>query len=499
MSLSVKYNDVELGKYINVTHGFTQFVGADWGPVVNDSHGIVRGNDFKYTSYGGKVIEMPFEIRKDLSGKYDQLQKALNVSEPKPLIFGSCPDRMYYAIPSGTLDFSQISYIGSGTITWVIPDGLAHAVTEKSFTATKNDSGIMETTIINNGTEAVPVDYTIKHSHENGYVGIVSEHGVIQLGKVEEPDGENYKQSELLVNVVDGEMTSGALAGFQQGVATLLPIGADQNGELASIKMVTFNGDAEDVVVLKNRGSGSNIWKGGSMTKQIGPDSEGKTTAKNFHAVMKHALMLGTPYQVGVTQFCITTKDKKNLAGIQFLKNNLSDQCDVQFYISGRKVGNKVVSAHAFPEINLYMTWNIGHHSITKTGDIIDFYFGAQHHEYRLTAEEAKMEAYEVSYYLGALDGYDPITIQAIRGLHFRKDNVEKWRDIPNRYQDGDVIYIDGSATKVYVNGILRSRDEILGSNYPLAPPGETKVQFSYSAFCDPAPDISVKIREAYL
>ena len=41
--------------------------------------------------------------------------------------------------------------------------------------------------------------------------------------------------------------------------------------------------------------------------------------------------------------------------------------------------------------------------------------------------------------------------------------------------------------------------DEITGSKYFLAPPGETKIQFSFSDFSNPKPTVKAKIREAYL
>ena len=83
--------------------------------------------------------------------------------------------------------------------------------------------------------------------------------------------------------------------------------------------------------------------------------------------------------------------------------------------------------------------------------------------------------------------------------LTFRKDNVADWRDIPNRYQEGDVIYIDGKSGKTYKNGSPNAGDEVRGSTYFKVPPGETKVQFFFSDFCEPLPFVTAKIREAYL
>ena len=63
----------------------------------------------------------------------------------------------------------------------------------------------------------------------------------------------------------------------------------------------------------------------------------------------------------------------------------------------------------------------------------------------------------------------------------------------------GDVITIDGENTKVYRNGMNITGDEITGSTYFSAPPGETVVEFRVSDFSTPAPDIQASIREVYL
>ena len=91
------------------------------------------------------------------------------------------------------------------------------------------------------------------------------------------------------------------------------------------------------------------------------------------------------------------------------------------------------------------------------------------------------------------------VTRNYLRNLIFQKMAVDKWKDIPNRYAAGDVVTIDGATTKAYRNGMNITGDEITGSKYFLAPPGETKIQFSFSDFCNPKPTVKAKIREAYL
>ncbi|MFR4146647.1 MAG: distal tail protein Dit [Mediterraneibacter gnavus] len=126
----MKFNDIELGKYIEVLQGFTPFVGADWNPSFVKAE-KQNGSDFAYTSYENKQIVMPFTIEGNLEEKYDALQKALKVDEPKKLVFGNVPNKCFYAIPSGTLEFSEeTEFLGEGTITWLIPDGVAYSTAE---------------------------------------------------------------------------------------------------------------------------------------------------------------------------------------------------------------------------------------------------------------------------------------------------------------------------------------------------------------------------------
>ena len=101
--------------------------------------------------------------------------------------------------------------------------------------------------------------------------------------------------------------------------------------------------------------------------------------------------------------------------------------------------------------------------------------------------------------YFGRNLGDQYVTRNYLRVLSFQKMNVEKWRDVPNRYSSGDVVTIDGGTTKVYRNGMNITGDEITGSKYFLAPPGVTDVEFYCSDFCDPPPAVDVFIREAYL
>ena len=187
MSLSVKFNDQELGRYLSVLSGFSPFSGVNRETELLDGAESAKGEDFGYITYKSKTLEMPFEIKGDILESYDAIQKILNVTEPKRLVFGNYPDRYFYAVPDGNFDITQVAMFGKGTITWLIPDGVAYSTTEFAFDGVQED-GYQTITIQNNGTEWTDVDYEITHKHENGFIGLVSQYGVIQLGKQEEAE-----------------------------------------------------------------------------------------------------------------------------------------------------------------------------------------------------------------------------------------------------------------------------------------------------------------------
>lgn len=143
-----------------------------------------------------------------------------------------------------------------------------------------------------------------------------------------------------------------------------------------------------------------------------------------------------------------------------------------------------------------------GHNDFLKEGDRLRIFWYGQY--YYFTIPEIKdMACEKIQVWIGQWGSRDLgnqlVTHNYLKSIWFRKDNVEKYRDVPNRYKSGDVVYIDGNDTAVYVNGMKRMEDEIRGSKHFLVPPGETEIQFSYSAFSSPPPTIKAKIREAYL
>lgn len=484
MGLSVKYNDIELNKYLSVLKGFTPFVGAEWNPEVSSAVETNCGADFLYTKYGSKILEMPFEISGNLEEKCDALQKILNASEPKPLIFGNLPQKMFYAVPTGTLDFEEIAMFGTGTITWLIPDGLAHATTLKSYTAYRNN-GILEMEINNQGTEAVPIDFEITNNHENGYVGIVSEHGIIQIGRVDEKDEEQYEKSQLLL---DHNFATDKTSGWELNKATTVKVVSEH-------AQVGTGGIRDGYLYATDYGTGAN-WHGPSWTHKIPADTNGHIGAKNCTFSWHHYFTTSTINNLGVAQFLMTDKNKKNVAAVTYFKNAAGQNYGhVHMYINGK----------VYKEIDMECSYNnpvtgqqAGRASISKYGERFEFSIGGI--TYPFNAPEMKdIEVAEVSVYFGRWGTNEPIGANLVYSMRFMSHSVAAWRDVPNRFKKGSVVRVDGSEGKIYTDGVVNMLDEVRGTKYILAPPGKTKLQFGYSDFSNPPPTFKAYIREAYL
>ena len=483
MGLEVKYGGVNIGKYINVLKGFTPFSGPDWDVSLSDD-GMRRGSEFEYITYKHKIIQMPFEISGDILEKYDKLCAALNVDEPKELVFSSVPDRMFYAVPSGDFDFEQISMFGSGTINWIVVDGLAHSTTEKTFQASENASGILEATVTNSGTESVPVSYDITHNHENGFIGIVSEYGVLQYGSADEADDEAREKSEVLLKYTKPSDYSAMTEG--KGILAsndTFPMGG------------SFAGYEDGWLRLQTAGSGSS-WHGAARQVTLPADSSGNSGAVNFKAEASIWFQTSKATEVGLLEFVIGDENGEHLASIHIVKSSESDSmCSAIFQVQAAE--KKRIRYE--PNADSATSSKNGLISISKSGELFEFVFGGKTYPFRVP-EAAEKKGLTITIFIGQYaNSVNPVSNMAFGKMSFRKDNVQYRVDIPNRYAEGDVITIDGETTKMYVNGVPALGDEVKGSKHFHVPPGESKIQFYFSDFCDPKPDVTVRIREAYL
>ena len=473
-------------------------------PINNNTQSLGNSNgvSFLYSNYGENTISFDYIIdnrmANDLSDFRRKTAGIIYSAEPKRLIFSDEPNLYYNAIITGQPTLNEDYLKSTGTLTFMVPDGVAHSTVEKTFQAVPNSSAVLEATIVNNGTESVPIDYTIEHNHENGYIGIISEHGAIQLGKVNEADGETYLASVTLTN----STASNKWSGDAKWVDDKGTNGQNANNKTQGtfgVKAVSGN----NVLTLATKGTAEDKkWNGAMKTFTVTAGEQ--VGAKDFYAY-SNSWFEGTAGQTGCQTMAFIDPNGKCICYQSIWKSDTdSNRAHMAWGVGGnnpKKVDEMIFTVANDMTNNPFTTLG-GHSDIRKVGSKITFYWWGKYFDVNVP-ELASVKVAKVQLYIGQV-GTRNLSTQYLTRNYYRKVNlrilnVSKWKDVPNRYQENDTVFVDGSAAKVYVNGMVRMEDEILGSTYFQAPPGETKVQFRYSEFSDPVPSITAKIREAYL
>ena len=490
--LSVKFNDHELNEYIGVLKGFTTFTGAAFSPIVEENKGFNTGADFLHIKKGMKKISMPFIVRNNLGDKYDNLQKVLNVSEPKPLIFGHMPNRVFYAIPDGDLDFDEIQFLGKGTINWVIPSGRSFSTEVTSFSSSLNDDNVLEFEIENTGSESVPVDYRIKLKKESGFIGLVSEYGAMQFGLVNEADGtmvESDKSKQLTNN------TNGNFDNWTNGTTFY----QDQNKKSVTTMSANDNYGLGILPASFSNTTNSNFF---GAIKEI-PLSE---SARNWYLWAQAWFETGRMGQTGMWTLAIVDEQNKPIAAYILRKGDTTgNKAQCYFWLNGKIVKTFDFTASYWEKDNPYGSESKNARrnpfDIRKEGNRVRFFWRGSYYYYTDSAIE-NVKASKVQFFVGQFKGRNTstqkVTHMYINNLAFTKLNVETWRDDPNRFPNNSEIFISGSETLLYLNEMARPDDEIRGSTWFKVPPGLTTVQLLLSDFAE-VESATAELRREYL
>lgn len=496
MSLSVIFNGIELNDLIDVEYGLNLTDGADWQPELRALSGG-NGSDFLETSYGSKSITMPFRIKNEINSKFDKLQRILNVSSAQRLSFGNLKNRYFVAIPSSKIDLivEKNGFIARGTITWIIPDGVSRSTDTKLVTATMID-GILTANVNNNGSDVVWPTYRIKNNDENGWNGIVHSGGILEIGNRDETDGQDYKQSEVLLDTTDFNES-----GWSKWSGNYLPgKGFDLSGTLS-----VSGTDRDRGLRLNSVGNNTGLYNGGGIVYTLQGDSEGEVGAKNFYAFWETYFWAGAMGQTAL-QDIIFWADDEIIARWYVLKSDKNGNSAVARAFAGDGRGGLTqVYSRDFKASHLDAENSFnrprGSMDFMKEGGKLTFYYWGQYPSITVP-ELADKKITKVSTVITNYDkrsGIKYVTNNAIRKLRIVKLKVPKWRDVQNRFSAGSEIVVDTETASVYVNG-LPANDEAV--NPPLfAPlqPGNNKIEFYQSDWSQSTPEITVEWKERYL
>lgn len=495
----VYFDGKELTQFITVTSDFHLWQGADFDPQLSENE-ILSGSEFNYTRFNAKKIPVPFYNATGSFQEYNQLMAILNVSEPKELRFGSLPNVTFQAIPSGNIDYDRLTrQNGKGTINFIIVDGLAHSKTTRTFEFTKNEQGTLEAEIENNGSEDATVNYEIKLKKESGFVGIVSEYGAMQYGKVDEADGYTARKNVTVLSNQAGDFSD-----WTDGT-----INYENTQKIITTKMTADTSYGGRLGLLPS----SFTTSGTSGGFQYGAIKEYELT----ESVSKWYIWARAWFETGLMgqtgAWCLSVLDENNrlIAGMAIEKSDtVGNTADVRFLMGDGSGGSRTVKTISFtPSYSLPPNpygsegrdTNSNMFDLVKEKDRVQFFWYGGYYPYydsRLANVKAKKIQFFVGQYAGRNTTDRKVTHHYLNDFTFQELHVDYWKDVPNRYPSGSMIAIDGEKGQIKVNNQIRLDDEILGTTYFKVPPGKTKVQLLVSSFAEVESATAV-IEEAYI
>lgn len=513
------FKGVDLTPFLNVLE-IQRTVGNERSLTTDDL--FDTGVELKNVSYGAKIIKVKVALAsrsispkefvdtieysgintRNLNTLRERIAMLLRAKEPYKLELPDEPNRFYMALPKGDIELKGISdWYDETSIEFFIPDGLAHTEIVKEFEFSKNEQGTLETEIINEGSEEVAVSYEIKLKKESGFIGIVSEYGAMQYGKIDELDG--YIDQK---NVILHENKNGDFDEWVDGT-----INYENSQKIINTKMgadKAYGGRLGILPAFSTSGT-SGAYQYGAI-KEL----ELSETAQNWYIWARAWFETGLDGQTGA--WCLSVIDENNhfIAGMAIEKNDtIGNTAQIRFLVGDGAGGSRVVDPTFsftpscwFPP-NPYSSEgrqenkDANMFDILKDSEAIGFYwYGSRFNvkEPRLKNTKAKKVQFFVGQYAGRNTTDRIVTLHSLNYFRFEKLHVDYWKDIPNRYRAGSTIKIDGANGQFFVNNQRKQEDEILGTAYFKVPPGKTKVRLLVSSFSE-VESAKATIEEAYI
>lgn len=447
------------------------------------------GSYYRYKTTPARTITVKYQLRakgsREYREAYNKMNKLLSGEQVK-VIFNDESDKYFIGTKTSNTQVDGGSNNVIGEIEIYCSDPRKYSTTEKEFTAT---DGVLN--IVNEGTVPVSIDYDVQTTSETGYIGLVSEEGIMQYGKVEELDGETYQRSELLATIDDfincKDDTSGTDVMHPQYGA---------NGTCA-----TYNWFNKKFIGFGTVGTKKGRANGGLRTLEIPADSNGIKGAKNFYSYFHLVFWAGLMGQTGEMCINFLTADNKLICGCSWYKTDaIGNTGHYEIWANGKMLRQWGYTTSHLQYQNPWY-WNWGHCDIYKEGaNIRFFYYGGYYNYYIPEIENMECTKIQIAFkQWGDRSGNKLMSRMGFDVINFTKHNVSKWSDIPNRYPSGTKITIDGKSSHVYVNGMARPQDEVLGTQYFKAPIGTSEIKVTCSEWTKSQPTVKARIREAWL
>lgn len=547
MTFSINFNGIDLSE---LADGFTSIernFGATWTNNLG-TEGITRyGQEFINNYSGAKTIVVTLikdGIPKDWVNIREKIAKALDVSEPSPLIFDDEPGKIWYAVPDQLPTFSEdiTGLRATGTLKFVVPSGVAVSSYTQKLNAdnsggangsiTVNSDNSVDVLVNNQGTLPAYPTFKFTHKSDNAYIGLAGEDGVMALGSQEQTliDSKTTEttkvESQWLLNPSKISDKNNFDGQFQAANDVLNP----QNTGLLTAGNLVWKKDGLRYQDGGPAPSGTYTMQGAMQVWNVPADKVGDVGSANFTSTFNIWAQATKQGQTGLLQLLFCDSNNKLMAGLAIYKDDTKgNSFKTQLFIGGnhqrmwkgfgpvgQELNNGGHGDGKVPNPNLYFNEATGYFTIQKKGPVFNFTFGNKGGNYAITIPElTTVKCSKVFIYMSQLKGRDLgaqyITNLSLRMFNFQKNDVTKTIDdttdastfIPadnHHYGNGEIVNVDMGSAKIYrKEGATIANDEMITGSEPFSvPPGQSVVNCSFGEGAVP-PDVEVTWKERYL
>lgn len=467
------------------------------------------GSLFKESKIDVKKISVDFSIwTRDRNTVKHDLAKIFNYPEPVKLTFSDEPDKYYLAIVEGEIPMQEESIKRSrGTVTFTIPDGVAHSVVYTRVRNFTQDGNKLIFQIQNKGnTDAYPI-ITIKHNSENGYIGIANQTGVFALGSPEEEDGTIVTKNEVLFDY--SKAIAQSLEGAKNvGVLNYMAPTYDTELKRMSLSNILGSGKGGEYVAIGARGTTPGYGEHeGTVTWDIAPDSNGEYTL-NEHLWWSQIFIATNLDRKGFLKMCVSgikeDGTEEFLYGIETYKRKNGTETEYNFFaLDDDGIGWRFYKKFTFSSENSKrnpFSMSRGRATeIFREEDKFRIFFDGKHYPVQVPSLVGK-KSRKVHLAMGTLsDSRKYIDYMLFEKLRFEKMGVSHYNNIVNKYQPGDEVVINFENDSVHTKGVESIQDMILGSQVISIPPGDSELVIHLSSFSSTLPEITIDFEERNL
>ncbi|MDD3338428.1 MAG: phage tail family protein [Lachnospiraceae bacterium] len=456
--------------------------------------GTADGEKYRYKRYTPRTITVTYQLISKSNAAfreaYNKLNGLLDVEEGK-LIFNDEQDKYFLGTKVNSGEVPPGSNSVTGEIEFICSDPFKYSVEEKEVIPSL-DGG--STFVVDyKGTYPAHPIMEATFNSDNGFIAYMDERNhILQFGNVEEVDGEDYKANELLVTIQDFFKAPDDI--------TRVDVMHPQYGSKGTLKKVNWNNT--DFLAFGTKGDTVGSANGGLRTITIPADSSGKVGAKNFYSyfhVLFYAALMG---QTG--EMCINwlTKDDKMIAGVNWYKVDCTGNTGYYDLVAN----GRILKTYSYQTNHLQSQnpwyWDWGNCDLKKEGSKLTFFYYGGYPSFTVPEVE-DMECAKIQIAMkqwGDRDGSRFMHWMGVDVFNFHKVNVDKWRDVPNKFGKGDTLSADSNTGDVTLKGLPQFGLGALGNDWEdfCLRPGLNQVKCLYSNWAQ-KPDFKLRYREVYL